>query len=140
MAEKLRDIKSKVEKESETRDDSYSALNEDERAELALFHSIKQDPYYKHYINHFRRHKAEEIDEQTWNLSMHEVKEDIYDHPRFDRLNLYDFRRNLPMKERQAKIDSKLRSYGYGKRKKARCLARVEPGKGTITVNGKPLL
>ena len=73
-------------------------------------------------------------------MGLSEAKEDIYDHPRFDRLNLYDFRRNLPMKERQSRIDSLQRSYGYGKRKKSRALARVSPGNGKITVNGKPLL
>jgi ribosomal protein S9 len=44
------------------------------------------------------------------------------------------------MKERDAKIDSKMRAFGYGKRKKSRCLATVSPGTGKITVNGKPLL
>lgn len=39
----------------ENRDHSYSALNNDEKNEIALFHSIKQDPYFKHYIyNHLR--------------------------------------------------------------------------------------
>jgi small subunit ribosomal protein S9 len=65
---------------------------------------------------------------------------DLYDHTKFDRMNLYDLRRNIPMKAREAKIDSKMRSYGYGKRKRARAIARVQPGSGKITVNGKPLL
>jgi hypothetical protein len=65
---------------------------------------------------------------------------DIYDHVKFDKLNLFDFRRNLPMKEREAKIDSKMRAYGFGKRKRSRAIAQVQPGSGKIMVNGKPLL
>jgi len=67
-------------------------------------------------------------------------KFDIYDHVKFDKLNLYDFRRNLPMKEREAKIDSKMRAYGFGKRKRSNAIAVVLPGRGKITINGKPLL
>lgn len=67
-------------------------------------------------------------------------KIDIYDHAKFDKLNLFDFRRNLPMKEREAKIDSQMRAFGYGKRKRSRCVAQVQPGTGKINVNGKPLL
>ena len=122
------------------RDHSFSSLNDDERTELALFHSMKQDPYYKHYLRNLLRKEAEEEDEENFGLFMPQVKEDIYDHVKFDRLNLYDFRRNLPMKERQANIDSKMRSHGYGKRKKSRSLVRVEPGTGKITINGKPML
>jgi hypothetical protein len=68
------------------------------------------------------------------------MRDDITDHIKFDRLNLYDFRRNLPMRERQARIDSRARAHGFAKRKKARALVRIEPGKGSITINGKPLL
>merc|ERR1711907_329411 len=68
------------------------------------------------------------------------VRDEVTDHIKFDRLNLYDFRRNLPMREREAKIDSKARAHGYAKRKKARALVRIEPGKGEITINGKPML
>jgi hypothetical protein len=68
------------------------------------------------------------------------VRDEITDHIKFDRLNLYDFRRNIPQKERQARIDSRARAHGFAKRKKARALVRVEPGNGTIKINGKPLL
>ena len=44
------------------------------------------------------------------------------------------------MKEREAKIDSKMRAYGFGKRKKSKAIAVVKPGTGKITVNGKPIL
>lgn len=69
------------------------------------------------------------------------INPDVFDdYIKFDRLNLYDFRRNLPMQKRESKIDSKSRAYGYSKRKKSRALVRVEPGRGRITVNGKPML
>jgi len=102
---------------------------------------MKQDPYYKHYIyNHLRKY-CEDEDEMNLNFPLSSVeKMDIYDHTKFDRLNLFDFRRNLPMKEREAKIDSKMRAYGYGKRKKSKAIATVMPGTGKITVNGKPIL
>ena len=75
----------------------------------------------------------------NWPLSSIE-KMDIYDHAKFDRLNLYDFRRNVPTRLREARIDSKARAWGYGKRKKARAMAIVQPGTGKINVNGKPIL
>ena len=123
------------------RDYSASALSPDEKNEIALFHSMKQDPYYKHYIyNHLRKY-AEGEDEVHANFELSSIEKiDIYDHVKFDKLNLFDFRRNLPMKEREAKIDSKMRAYGYGKRKRSRAVAQVMPGSGKITVNGKPLL
>ena len=53
---------------------------------------------------------------------------------------MYDFRRALAMKEREAKLDVKGRSWGFGKRKRSKAVARVEPGNGKITVNGEPIL
>jgi len=44
------------------------------------------------------------------------------------------------MKEREAKLDVKGRSWGFGKRKRSKAVARVEPGNGKITVNGEPIL
>ena len=59
------------------------------------------------------------------------VRDEITDHIKFDRINLYDFRRNLPMRERSAnQFDSRGRAHGFAKRKKARALVRIEPGKG----------
>ena len=60
--------------------------------------------------------------------------------PKFDRINLYDFRRALPMKDREAKLDSTGAAWGSGKRKTSRAVARVKPGKGTININGMPML
>ena len=141
LQRKLAKIYEQVKYNDEQRDYSASALTLDEKNEIALFHSMKQDPYFKHYIyNHLRKY-AEDEDEVHANFSLSSIeKMDIYDHAKFDKLNLFDFRRNLPMKEREAKIDSKMRAYGFGKRKRSRCVAQVAPGSGKITVNGKPLL
>ena len=85
---------------------------------------MKQDPYYKHYLyNHLSKY-AEDEDEVNLNFPLSSIeKSDIYDHVKFDRINLFDFRRSLPAQKREAKIDSKMRAYGYGKRKKARAIA-----------------
>lgn len=51
----LRDILDRVKFEDENRDHSYQSLTADEKTEIALFHSFKQDPYFKHYLfNHLR--------------------------------------------------------------------------------------
>jgi len=55
IQEKLHRVYDKIKYMDENRDHSYSALSNDEKNEIALFHSIKQDPYFKHYIyNHLR--------------------------------------------------------------------------------------
>ena len=85
---------------------------------------MKQDPYYKHYLYNHLRKFAEDEDEANLNFPLSSIeKKDLYDHVKFDKLNLYDFRRNLPMKEREAKIDSKMRADGYGKRKRSKANA-----------------
>lgn len=123
------------------RDYSEDSLTQDEKFEISLFHSMKQDPYYKHYLYNHLREYAEEEDEINLSFPFSSLeKDDIYDHVKFDRLNLYDFRRNIPMKERESKIDSKGRTYGFGKRKRSRAIAQVQPGTGRVFVNGKPLL
>jgi len=53
---------------------------------------------------------------------------------------LFDFRRTLPQKEREAKLDSSGKAWGSGKRKNAIAVANVTAGSGKVTVNGKPLL
>ena len=138
MHQKVRDF---VKYNDEHRDYSYGALSKDEKNEIALFHSMKQDPWFKHYIyNHLRKY-AEDEDEINLGFPNSSIEKlDIYDHTKFDKLNLFDFRRNLPMKARESKVDSFMRAYGYGKRKRSRALVYVEPGKGEVKVNGKPLL
>lgn len=65
---------------------------------------------------------------------------DPTDQLKFDRLNLFDFRRSLPFKEREDKLDSKGKAWGQGKRKNALAIANVKAGNGKITVNGRPFL
>jgi len=60
----------------------------------------------------------------------------LNDYVRFDRINLYDFRRALPTKEREAKLDRFGYAWGFGKRKTSRAVVRLKPGKGTINING----
>lgn len=64
----------------------------------------------------------------------------LYDVPKFDRINIYDFRRALPQKERESKLDSKGCAWGFGKRKRSQAIVRVKPGKGTININGMSML
>jgi hypothetical protein len=45
-----RDIIDRIKYEDSRRDHSFASLTPDERTEIALFHSFKQDPYYKHYM------------------------------------------------------------------------------------------
>lgn len=106
---RLKRVYEEVKYNDSQRDYSVNALNSDEKNEVALFHSMKQDPYYKHYLyNHLRKY-AEDEDEINLNYPLSSIeKDDIYDHAKFDRLNLFDFRRNVPMKEREATIDSKM--------------------------------
>jgi len=137
----MKEIYDFVQHEDKNRDYSKMGLTKEEKTEVALFHSMKQDPYYKHYLyNHLRKY-AEDEDEINQNFVTAQFeKEDIGDHTKFDRLNLFDFRRNIPTIQRQSTIDSKGIASGFGKRKKSRAIVQVKPGKGTVTVNGKPIL
>ena len=61
------------------------------------------------------------------------------DNVKFDRINVFDLRRQLSMKEKQSKVDANGCAWGHGKRKTSHVLARVKPGRGRITVNGMPM-
>ena len=103
MDEKDRDMfqewKKKVEFQDEQRD--HSILNQEEQNEISLFHSMKQDPYYRHYLHNHLRKYAEDEDEINLNYPLSSIqKEELYDHVKFDKLNLFDFRRNIPRKAR----------------------------------------
>jgi len=51
----MREILSQVKWQDEHRDHSAENLTEEERHEIILFHSYKQDPYFKHHLrNHLR--------------------------------------------------------------------------------------
>jgi hypothetical protein len=53
------------------------------------------------------REYAEELDELSFGMPGGRMdKLDIYDHAKFDKINIFDFRRNLPQKLREARIDS----------------------------------
>lgn len=60
------------------------------------------------------------------------------DFTKFDRINLFDFRRTLPQKERESNVDAQGRAWGFGKRKASSALVYLSAGTGKITVNGKP--
>jgi hypothetical protein len=66
--------------------------------------------------NHYRKF-AEDMDDTNLNLINDHVPTMMGDHVKFDRLNLYDFRRALPTKDREAKLDKNGCSWGFGKRK-----------------------
>ena len=52
---KVRDIIERVEYEDSRTDHTFDSLTPDQRLEISLFHSFKQDPYFKHYLyNNFR--------------------------------------------------------------------------------------
>lgn len=53
---------------------------------------------------------------------------------------MFDFRRSLPQKIRESKLDNKGRAWGSGKRKSASAIAYVTAGSGKITINGQPLI
>lgn len=79
------------------RDYSYNSLTQEEKQEISLFHSLKQDPYFKHYLHHHMSMYAEETDTTHFGMvNTRPQTSDIYDHPRFEKLNIFDFRRNLP--------------------------------------------
>lgn len=65
---------------------------------------------------------------------------DPLDHVKFDRISLFDFRRTLPQKEREPKLDLSGKAWGSGKRKRAIAVANVRAGTGKIKVNGMPIL
>ena len=53
---------------------------------------------------------------------------------------MYDFRRNLPRKERESDIRENGTAFGHGKRKRSVCFATVKAGSGKVTINGKPMI
>lgn len=124
----------------ERTDYSAQSLTSDQRSEIALFHSFKQDPFFKHFLKNHLRQFAEDIDEGILNFPDGPYTKSVSDTAKFERINLYDFRRALPQKEREAKLDVSGAAWGFGKRKASRAVVRVKAGKGAITVNGMPML
>ena len=56
----MREIIQEVEFNDQKRDNSLDGLTSEERMEISLFHSLKQDPFYKH---HLRTHLAKIAEE-----------------------------------------------------------------------------
>jgi hypothetical protein len=64
---------------------------------------------------------------------------EVGDAVKFDRISIFDFRRSLPSKERQAVLDAHGNAWGFGKRKASKAVVRLKPGNGTIIINGMPM-
>jgi hypothetical protein len=51
----MRDILDRIKHEDERTDYSRGSLSQEQKTEIALFHSFKQDPFFKHFLyNHMR--------------------------------------------------------------------------------------
>ena len=59
----FRDIIKEVKMKDKKRDHSKEALTEEEKTEMALFQSIKTDPYYKHYLYNHLIHYGELLED-----------------------------------------------------------------------------
>ena len=121
------------------RDHSIGALTPEEHQEIALFHTMQQDPYYKHHLRTHLSRFADEVNNTTFSGQTYSL-ESPDDFTKFDRINLFDFRRTLPEKLREPKLDVRGRAWGYGKRKSSKAIVNVKAGTGKIKVNGKPFV
>ena len=63
--EKMEEIHDRVEFEDQMRDHSMGGLTPEEHKEIALFHSAKQDPFYKHHLRTFLSEHAEDLSEHS---------------------------------------------------------------------------
>ena len=81
------------------RDHSIGTLTPEEHQEIALFHTMRQDPFYKHHLRTHLSKFADEINNTTLATS-NPGSINPNDFTKFDRINLFDFRRTLPQKER----------------------------------------
>ena len=79
------------------------------------------------------------ISDKVTNTLTGRIKVDPDEYTKFDRINLFDIRRSLPMRERKAILDSAGKAWGTGKRKESKAIANVKIGTGKVTINGKPL-
>lgn len=121
------------------RDHSIGSLTPEEHQEIALFHTMRQDPFYRH---HMRTHLSKFSENTSFNMFnlINTTPGEADDFTKFDRINLFDFRRTLPQKDREPKLDIKGRAWGMGKRKASVAFVNVKAGSGRITVNGKPFI
>ena len=129
---------SKIKFEDAMRDHSIGTLTPEEHQEIALFHTMRQDPFYKH---HLRTHLSKFADNMTNALDAYKPGNgSTDDFTKYDRINLFDFRRTLPQKKRESQLDSTGRAWGFGKRKASQAIVNVRAGTGRIMVNGKPFI
>ena len=61
---------------------------------------MKQDPFYKHHLRNFLSQFADQTNDNIINVGNGKGDMDANDFTKFDRINLFDFRRMLPKKER----------------------------------------
>lgn len=128
----------KVEEEDTERDHSRSSLSDHEKLEMQIYTTIKRDPYYKHYIYNCLRYESEFMNAQVNDLSMAIAADNYNMRIKFDPIE-------VPMMEKinqtQGFVEKIIngKAWGAGRRKTARAIAAVQPGSGTITVNGKPI-
>lgn len=65
---------------------------------------MRQDPFYKHHMRTHLSKFADDLDQTTLQTAdPHSINPD--DFTKFDRINLFDFRRTLPQKQREPKLD-----------------------------------
>lgn len=60
---RLRDIVERVQYEDNKREHNFDTLTPDEKLEIQLFHSYKQDPYFKHYLTHGQREQVDDLND-----------------------------------------------------------------------------
>ena len=136
----MKDVFDEVEFKDKMRDHSIDSLTPEEHNEIALFHSYKQDPFFKHHLRTFLARQSENLS-NTAITGLHGPEEnDPDDFTKFDRINIFDFRRTLPRIERESKLDGMGRSFGSGRRKRSRATVSVMAGSGKVTINGKPMI
>ena len=119
------ELRDKVKFNDEQRDYSYESLTPEEHHEITLFHSMKQDPYYKHHLRTSLSKYADHQSDAAINALTGNLKRDPNEFIKFDRINLFDIRRTLPMKERRPVLDSAGRAWARGKRKESVAIVNV---------------
>lgn len=134
-----KDVLAEIKFKDAMRDHSIGTLTQDEHQEIALFHTMRQDPFYKHHMRTHLSKFADEVNNTGMN-GLSAFKDNADDFSKFDRINLFDFRRTLPEKKREPKLDNSGRAWGFGKRKDACATVNVRAGTGRVMVNGKPFI
>ena len=114
-----KDLVNKIKFNDAMRDHSIGNLTAEEHQEIALFHTMRQDPFYRHHMRTHLSKFTDEINSTTQDYGLNYVRSTSDDFTKFDRINLFDFRRTLAQKVRQSKVDATGKSWGFGKRKDA---------------------